>query len=54
MMLMTTQWINEFYDKVNKVFDEYFSMVESRIEVLTTYVVDQQTYIISNFKKIGE
>lgn len=54
MMMMTTQWIYEFYERVNKVYDEYFATVESRIEGLTTYVVDQQTYIILNFKKIRE
>jgi len=41
MMMMTTQWIYEFYERVNKVYDEYFATVESRIEGLTTYVVDQ-------------
>ncbi len=41
MMMMTTQWIYEFYERVNKVYDEYFAAVESRIEGLTTFVVDQ-------------
>lgn len=41
MMMMTTQWIWEFYERVNKVYDEYFATVESRMEGLTTYIVDQ-------------
>lgn len=41
LMMMTTQWIYEFYERVNKVYDEYFAAVESRIEGLTTFVVDQ-------------
>lgn len=41
MMIMTTQWIYDFYDKVNKAYDDYFAVIESRIESLTNFVVDQ-------------
>lgn len=46
-ILVVTMWINTFYERVNTVYDNYFSVVESKVEGLTKYVTDQNIYIIT-------
>lgn len=46
-ILVVTMWINSFYERVNTVYDNYFAVVESKVEGLTNYVTDQNIYIIT-------
>lgn len=45
--MVVNQWINTYYERVNILYDQYFGVVESKVEGLNNYVDDQNTYIIT-------